>query len=303
MEPITAGSSGSTSSSTPWPTTTTTDAPSTSSAPTTGAGAAQGSVTVGRTLATGLRVPWELALLPNGSVLVSARDSFQIFSVNLGSGRPSLLGSVEGAVSNVSQAGEGGLLGIAVSPSFPRRPARLRVLLDGRRTTASRPSRRTRASAGAQQLGAPRSRQRHPAQRPPQRGPVRVRAGRFLYATTGEAEDPALAQDKGSLGGKILRMTPPGVRAGQPVRDAGVDLGHRNVQGIAWDPAGRIGRPSSATSWWTSSTSSAGQGLRVAATQGRTSPAGHTGPVAQWGTDEDSPSGIAYAAGASGWRP
>ena len=93
------------------------DSPTTAS-PTATAGSAQGSVTVGRTVATGIRVPWGLARLPDGAVLVSARDSYQVFPANLGSGAVTLLGAVAGAVSNVSQAGEGGLLGIAVSPTF-----------------------------------------------------------------------------------------------------------------------------------------------------------------------------------------
>jgi glucose/arabinose dehydrogenase len=51
-------------------------------------------------------------------VLVSARDSYQIVAVNVGSGAVTLLGTVAGAASNVAQAGEGGLLGIAVAPTF-----------------------------------------------------------------------------------------------------------------------------------------------------------------------------------------
>ena len=78
----------------------------------------------------------------------------------------------------------------------------------------------------------------------------------MLYASTGESGDPALAQDKRSLGGKILRMTPAGRPAPrQPVRGVpGLSYGHRNVEGLAFDAAGGCGPPSSGTRPTTSST-------------------------------------------------
>jgi glucose/arabinose dehydrogenase len=53
----------------------------------------------------------------------------------------------------------------------------------------------------------------------------------FAYITT--------AQDRSSLGGKILRINPdgsiPSDNPGSPVWS----FGHRNIQGLAWDSAGR----------------------------------------------------------------
>ncbi len=267
--------------------------------PTATAGSAQGSVTVGRTVATGIRVPWGLARLPDGAVLVSARDSYQIFAANLGSGAVTLLGAVAGAVSNVSQAGEGGLLGIAVSPAFT--DDRLVYVYfstasDNRIVTVTYdPSKAT-----GQQLGPPKvlvSGIPHNVHH--NGGRLGFGPDGFLYATTGEAENAALAQDKGSLGGKILRMTTAGKPApGNPFGTLVWTYGHRNVQGIAWDPGGRL---------WASEFGDKladelnliepGKNYGWPATQGRTSQSGYTSPVAQWGTDEDSPSGIAYAAG------
>jgi glucose/arabinose dehydrogenase len=65
----------------------------------------------------------------------------------------------------------------------------------------------------------------------------------MLYAGTGETwVTREIAQDRRSLGGKILRITPEGRPApGNPFPGSLVySLGHRNVQGLAWDARGRL---------------------------------------------------------------
>jgi len=66
----------------------------------------------------------------------------------------------------------------------------------------------------------------------------------MLYAGVGDAGVPARAQDPASLNGKILRMDPLG---DPPLEDPNPDpdslvwsMGHRNVQGLAWDSRGRL---------------------------------------------------------------
>ena len=51
--------------------------------------------------------------------------------------------------------------------------------------------------------------------------------------TTGEAGNPALAQDDDSLNGKLLRLR--GFRDGEAKAEI-VSKGHRNVQGLDWEP-------------------------------------------------------------------
>jgi glucose/arabinose dehydrogenase len=63
-----------------------------------------------------------------------------------------------------------------------------------------------------------------------------------LYAGVGETGETELAQDLLSMNGKILRLNPDGsVPADNPFPGSLVwSLGHRNVQGLAWDSSGRL---------------------------------------------------------------
>ncbi len=70
-----------------------------------------------RTVATGLTVPWGIAFLPDGDALVAERDTARILRIPAGGGEPREEMQVPGV--NTS-AGEGGLLGLAVSPDYER---------------------------------------------------------------------------------------------------------------------------------------------------------------------------------------
>ncbi|MGH2369729.1 MAG: PQQ-dependent sugar dehydrogenase, partial [Chloroflexota bacterium] len=64
-----------------------------------------------------------------------------------------------------------------------------------------------------------------------------------LYATLGDAADASLAQNRDSPAGKILRLERDGsIPADNPFPGSPVyTLGHRNVQGLAWQPgSGRL---------------------------------------------------------------
>ncbi|MCJ1785081.1 PQQ-dependent sugar dehydrogenase [Mammaliicoccus sciuri] len=63
-----------------------------------------------------------------------------------------------------------------------------------------------------------------------------------LYATTGDASDEQNAQDKDSLGGKILRINLDGSKPkDNPMSNSYVySYGHRNPQGIVWTPDGQM---------------------------------------------------------------
>ncbi len=73
-------------------------------------------MTVVRTVATGLASPWGLAPVGDGDLLVSSRDQATITRIDGQTGKKTELGEVPG----VAAEGEGGLLGIALSPTSPR---------------------------------------------------------------------------------------------------------------------------------------------------------------------------------------
>ena len=200
-----------------------------------------------RTVATGLAVPWGLGFLPDGTALVTERDSARLLSVTP-AGQVTAVGTVAGVV----PGGEGGLLGLAVSPSFAT--DRLVFVY----YTAASDSRIVRfrfenGQMGAQQVvlsGIPKGTIHNG-------GRIAFGPDGMLYAGVGETGNTALAQNLSSLGGKILRMTPTGAPApGNPFGTLVWTYGHRNVQGLAWTRRGGCTPPSSARTPSTRSTAS-----------------------------------------------
>ncbi|MEV7868151.1 PQQ-dependent sugar dehydrogenase [Streptomyces sp. NPDC088124] len=257
---------------------------------------AKGSVKVVSTVAEGLASPWGLAALPDGDLLVSSRDEGTITRVDAETGGKTVMGSVPG----VAPAGEGGLLGIAVSPTYASDQLIYAYFTTAGDNRIARMFHDTRKPAG-QQLGAPDTVLRGiPKGTIHNGGRIAFGPDKMLYAGTGETGDTGLAQDRESLAGKILRMTPDGQPVhGNPEPDSLVySLGHRNVQGLAWDSEKRLWAAEFGQNTWDElNLIEPGKNYGWPTAEGKAGKAGYVDPVEQWATSEASPSGIAYAEG------
>jgi len=254
-----------------------------------------GSLVVEGEVARGLVVPWGVAFLPDGTALVAERDSARISRVGVAGGRPVPVGEITDAAVRVPDS-EGGLLGLAVSPRFD--VDRLVFAY----YSASGENRVVRMSFDGTRLGLPQPVITGiPAGVFHDGGRITFGPDGMLYVGTGDAKRAPLAQDPASLGGKILRVTPEGRPApGNPTPGSRVySLGHRNVQGLAFDRAGRLwAGEHGENSWDELNLIRPGGNYGWPAVEGRADQAPDvTGPyfdpVRQWRPAEASPSGLA----------
>jgi glucose/arabinose dehydrogenase len=236
-------------------------------------------------IARGLVAPWGLAFLPDGTALVTERDSARILSVSAG-------GTVQ-EVQRIEEArpsGEGGLLGIAVSPSYAT-DRWVYVYY-----TSASDNRIARLHLGERPepilTGIPRAGNHNG-------GRLAFGPDGMLYAGTGDAAERGRAQSRTNLGGKILRMTPDGGPApGNPFERSVVwSIGHRNVQGLAWDRAGRMYASEFGQNRYDElNRIEAGRNYGWPEVEGPGSGGGkYVEPIATWATNDASPSGITVA--------
>nr|WP_189843654.1 PQQ-dependent sugar dehydrogenase [Streptomyces umbrinus] len=256
---------------------------------------AKGSVKVVRTVTEGLKSPWGLAPLPEGGLLVSSRDEGTITRVDEKTGKKTELGSVPG----VAPAGEGGLMGLALSPSYASDHMVYAYFTSDSDNRIVRMLYDAKKPAG-QQLGAPDTVFRGiPKGTNHNGGRIAFGPDKMLYVGTGETYVTELAQDKKSTGGKILRLTPEGEPApGNPFNSPVYSYGHRNVQGLAWDSKQRLFASEFGQDTWDELNHiKPGDNYGWPDAEGQSDDSKYHNPIDQWSTDEASPSGIAYAEG------
>lgn len=177
-------------------------------------------------------MPWGIAFLKSGSALVSERNTGRIVRVSA-SGEITTLGEISG-VAAPSALGEGGLLGIALAPGDE---STLFAYL-----TSASDNRVVRVGIGGNDIGTPRDVLTGiPTSDHHHGGRLLFDPDGMLLVSTGDAEQPGLAQDRESLAGKILRVRPDGGAApDNPYGNRTWTYGHRNVEGLAFDAAGRL---------------------------------------------------------------
>ncbi|MBA2310099.1 MAG: PQQ-dependent sugar dehydrogenase [Pseudonocardiales bacterium] len=205
------------------------------------------------TVARGLSHPWDVGFLPDGQMLVTQRPGRLAL---LSSGQPgATVTTVEADFADVLVQGEGGLMGLVVHPDFgsSRRFTTCQTHTTGgtaddiRLVTweLSADSRSARKVKDPLVGGLPVNPSgRHSGCRPT------LGADGALLVGTGDTARGNIAQDRGSLGGKVLRvdLATGGPAPGSPFAGSAnareplvYTYGHRNVQGVAVQPGtGRV---------------------------------------------------------------
>jgi glucose/arabinose dehydrogenase len=186
-----------------------------------------------RVITTGLEVPWDVAFLPDGRALVTERPG----RVRLVSADGELREEPVARVP-VDALGEGGLMGIALDPAFEdRRPFVYLMATRGGEVRVLRyrwNEERAALTEDGVALDGIEAGSIHDS------GRIRFGPDDRLYVVTGDAGRRELAQERSSLNGKVLSLAPAQYRAGSGEPRI-VSIGHRNPQGLDWQPgSGRL---------------------------------------------------------------
>jgi glucose/arabinose dehydrogenase len=244
---------------------------------------------VGR-IATGLVAPWGIDFLPDGTALVTERDTTKVLAVRDGSVRR------VGRIAAAEPEGEAGLLGLAVSPTFEEDSLVYAYF------TSPGDNRVVKMTYNGRRLGRPKVVLAGiPRGFVHDGGRLEFGPDGYLYVSTGETGEEQLAQDRSSLGGKILRITTDGEPApGNPVEGSPVwTMGHRNVQGLAFDEQDRLWASEFGSNTWDElNRIEEGRNYGWPLVEGKGDLEEYRNPFAQWRTSEASPSGLAYLEGA-----
>ncbi|OLB82574.1 MAG: glucose dehydrogenase [Actinobacteria bacterium 13_2_20CM_2_71_6] len=204
---------------------------------TTGAGCAN--VCAATTITTDTDIPWGLVTLPDGTILYNRRDAHDIIHLNPKTGAKKNIGTVPNAQST---GGEGGLCGLEINPATfgsdhwlyimhtsPSDNRIVRIKYDPVADTLMTSTEQVLLSGILRNKFHDGGRLRFSPD------------GQFLFASTGDAQNGANAQNKNGLNGKVLRIKPDGsIPSDNPFGNAVWSYGHRNPQGLAFDSQGRL---------------------------------------------------------------
>lgn len=191
-------------------------------------------------VASGLDTPWAMAFAPDGRLFFTERTGVVRVVGSDGKLREEPLSKIDGSRET---GGEGGLMGLALHPNFKENnwmylsftntePDDVRIVrytVSGNSLTSPKVI-LSGIESGRNHVGCA----------------LAFGPDGKLYITTGEKYERDLAQDMGSLNGKTLRVNDDGTVPSdnpfvnkQGVRPEIYSFGHRNAQGIDWEPGTR----------------------------------------------------------------
>jgi glucose/arabinose dehydrogenase len=180
-------------------------------------------------------IPWGLVTLPDGTILYTRRDAHQLARLDPRTGRTTTVGTVPNVQST---DGEGGLMGLEISPTFAADSWLyfLHTSPSDNRVVRIRFTNGTLDTGSEQILLTGMARNKYH-----NGGRLRFGPDGKLYIAMGDGQNAANAQNTGNLNGKILRINPDGsIPSDNPFRNAVWSYGHRNPQGLAFDSQGRL---------------------------------------------------------------
>ena len=182
------------------------------------------------TVASGLDTPWDLVWGPDGAMWVTERGG-RISRVDIASGKVTPVGEIE-----VTEVSESGLMGMAFHPEFASQP--YVYLAHSYRSAFGIGNRLIRMRyANSRLTDAQTLLDDIPGAGNHNGARLVIGPDRMLYLTTGDAGNGGHSQNRKSLAGKILRLTLDGKPApGNPFGNAVWSYGHRNPQGIVFQP-------------------------------------------------------------------
>jgi len=187
------------------------------------------------TIVSGLEVPWGIAFMPNGDLLVTERPG-RIRLVREYNGKAQLEDQPV-ATFDIPSTSEGGLLGLALHPEFESNRLFYVYVTTSEGGSSKNQVEQWRLSengTSAEQVKIIFD--RIEASRNHNGGRIRFGPDNMLYIGTGDASSPDKSQDPKSPNGKLLRLTPEGeIPEDNPVPGSPVYLlGIRNTQGWDW---------------------------------------------------------------------
>ncbi|MFY0545170.1 PQQ-dependent sugar dehydrogenase [Brevibacillus sp. H7] len=244
-------------------------------------------------VAENLDVPWALDFAPDGRIFFTERPG----TVRVIQGERLLPQPVISFPAPFVSEGEGGLLGLVIDPDFAAN--RFLYVYHTYRDQGMILNRVVRLREQNNRATVDKVLiDRIPGGRIHNGGRLKIGPDRRLYITTGDAGFPQNAQDLSSLGGKILRLNLDGtIPADNPFPGSPVySWGHRNPQGIAWNPVdGRMyssEHGASANDEINGITPGANYGWPIV--QGSQQASGMSVPLLHSGSSTWAPSGMTY---------
>ncbi len=244
-------------------------------------------------LAKNLEIPWALTFLPDKSILFTER----VGRVRVIDSVGKLKNESVYTVPDIKLGGEGGLLGITVSPNFVDNNFVYIYYTFDNEKTLNRVVRFKYINGSFVERKVIVD--NIPGATNHNGGRLKFGPDKFLYITTGDSLNPSLSQDKNSLAGKILRVSEDGsIPADNPFNSAVYSYGHRNPQGLTWDDTGRL--------WETEHGNNAHDEVNIIEKGknygwpdviGDQKKSGINSPVVQSGNDTWAPSGVSFLDG------